>query len=1661
MKSNRNSRYFREDSPEKLENVKKVWGTNKNTIICSNSIQDKLNFDEIRKKSLFLQKSNLKFNSIQRKKYSIIQKEMNEKDIKKRMSLDIRNTTKKFLNGLNNNFLTNNKPYPNSIQIKNNFFEDNIEKTKAKKSPHSKGLSTTTLNPRNFFSNLKHALNDISSDSINHHNALSNSRLIILDSNFNNNNNETLMNNIEDQTKTDKIDEIENSIISHKIKDPCVDVKDISDNKKGKFKSNRNVKDFFYLHIKNYLALKKLENNYDYIIDVFNINEENPSAHSNKINSKLKCRRVSTIFNNTDMLRYKFSNRRQSMRLMNEVSYFLKKNESDDERNILDSYLKTHGKKDDINISSIKLGLDSLKENNFKLFKKGSIKENHYTLKIKRFSSETNIGLSKYGKAILDDLQEFENNINKYYNKNIESNKHTDESDQKEKNEEGENSELDQSMNSNNFQIKKTPIKNHISLSRKPRQSDCFVQRKISQKVIENFAKINQLDLNKNEANRKSIFNFMTNENNNNSDNEDDIKKTGSLDSEHQNIIYNINNQNKNISVNVINYMNFDTKSVSGLRFNSYEDESQEKSECSSDLGYSTDNSLVNFECNNFIKNNNKNAAEAYMKIYKESKMISDNPKNFIKLNYLPIFKKFSAYINKSIFRFKENKKYFPFFKKFSLIRSNILSDNKNFSNKFSYAKNQSSIARKSVTNFNNISSKEIEDFIQEYHKMIFENLIKQIYNGSDNTSDNYPTCKLVFTRLINNLKANKNEVRNKPIYHRLKNNLLKIFEFKSRTYYLYEILSSIRMPYKQGFNSISELNNLNNQKRMINIINEDKNNKSNIIKEKSKIKSGQKLVPGVFLPDSTFRVIWDMLISIGVIYNLLYIPIIFLSDVSNPDVTDRSTNAFDILIDTFFFIDIILNFRTGFIDSSNQIVVNLKDIRDNYLKFLFYFDLSSTIPYEFFISNRNIKLTNLLKLPRMLKIMRLTKLIEKFKYKNFFKLFYLFFIYFLLAHWLGCIFYLFIDSDFLSNNLLSKELESCIDIHSVSNNSGSDSLSNYNFPLDCKYFFSLFNGMSMMEAQYLTNTEWNFSQIIILSFEYFIGQVSLNILFSFMSSSFKNIDSTQKIYNDKMKLIKEHMELNDIKGSTKDNIEGFYEYIWNKHKNVIMRKQHINHITPIMKEKLSLFQFKQSLRFFNFLNTNYNLSDRIYGMLFKFMRLRVCLPNEMIFLEGDVSKGIYILSKGKAFNFISAITKLVNEKLAALNRKHDSYFSDKNFESEVNDNNFYSNNKTIKNEKYAKLYNHIQKYHQNSQKRLLKEDNSNKNPSSQSTGHKMKKAYFTDFNKLTKNCLEDIDKEKHKNFNLKSYFEKLEDIDSDDFWQQGDIRKNLNIIFEKEQKQKLDFYINKLNSISTQSRIIKNSIIEQDNNKSRIHLNELNDMEFQNKNLKVENINSNNLPYYPNPQAMFVKNKKYNKKDNKIINIEDKTYHYFEKYTKTYNNFFYKTSDKDVKKINIKNIDLNNYNFSKKKALKAFLTELETNFNNFINKNIQNEFFDIVSIMTESSRHWYTSHSYDLTEFIYIKNKHLAHIFNENNFIYKEMLKKAKIYEKDIGLFSIKILFDLINIPSCKTAKENFIKGRLQDYNIWQNENKYDKRILYNMNEVHEHIKNIEEILE
>ncbi|XP_048109046.1 potassium/sodium hyperpolarization-activated cyclic nucleotide-gated channel 2 isoform X2 [Alosa alosa] len=143
--------------------------------------------------------------------------------------------------------------------------------------------------------------------------------------------------------------------------------------------------------------------------------------------------------------------------------------------------------------------------------------------------------------------------------------------------------------------------------------------------------------------------------------------------------------------------------------------------------------------------------------------------------------------------------------------------------------------------------------------------------------------------------------------------------------------------------------------------------------KEQERVKSAGNWI---IHPYSDFRFYWDFTMLMFMVGNLIIIPVgitFFKDETTTPWI------IFNVVSDTFFLVDLVLNFRTGIVFEDNtEIILDPKKIKKKYLKSWFVVDFVSSIPvdYIFLIVEKGID-SEVYKTARALRIVRFTKILS------------------------------------------------------------------------------------------------------------------------------------------------------------------------------------------------------------------------------------------------------------------------------------------------------------------------------------------------------------------------------------------------------------------------------------------------------------------------------------------------------------------------------------------------------------------------------------------------------------------------------------------------------------------------------------------------------------
>eukprot|EP01084_Bolivina_argentea_P314711 545117_1 len=140
--------------------------------------------------------------------------------------------------------------------------------------------------------------------------------------------------------------------------------------------------------------------------------------------------------------------------------------------------------------------------------------------------------------------------------------------------------------------------------------------------------------------------------------------------------------------------------------------------------------------------------------------------------------------------------------------------------------------------------------------------------------------------------------------------------------------------------------------------------------------------------PHGPFRIIWDILIIIIVIYTCIEVPFTLAFNITL--TLSMTMGIVALLIDCLLLIDIGIIFRTAYYDKYNpfELIKSPKEIAKKYISSWFVLDVFTSIPFEFLFpqtENNEIITTRLIKLLRIFRLLRLFKLLRFFRMMKIF----------------------------------------------------------------------------------------------------------------------------------------------------------------------------------------------------------------------------------------------------------------------------------------------------------------------------------------------------------------------------------------------------------------------------------------------------------------------------------------------------------------------------------------------------------------------------------------------------------------------------------------------------------------------------------------------------
>ncbi|XP_044741505.1 uncharacterized protein LOC123302584 isoform X3 [Chrysoperla carnea] len=315
----------------------------------------------------------------------------------------------------------------------------------------------------------------------------------------------------------------------------------------------------------------------------------------------------------------------------------------------------------------------------------------------------------------------------------------------------------------------------------------------------------------------------------------------------------------------------------------------------------------------------------------------------------------------------------------------------------------------------------------------------------------------------------------------------------------------------------------------------------------------------------SPFKGVWDWLILILVIYTAIFTPYVAAFLLNEPGYgssdkhkgpkkyADDPIVVIDLIVDVTFIVDILINFRTTYVNGSDEVVSHPGRIAVHYLKGWFLIDLVAAIPFDLLLfgsdtdelgldKDETTTLIGLLKTARLLRLVRVARKIDRYSEYGAAVLLLLMATFALIAHWLACIWYAIGNAE----RPLLKSKIGWLDIlandthqYYYLNNTGGPSIrSRYVTAL----YFTFTSLTSVGFGNVAPNTD---AEKIFTIFVMLVGSLMYASIFGNVSAIIQRLYSGTARYHTQMLRVREFIRFHQIPNPLRQRLEEYFQHAW------------------------------------------------------------------------------------------------------------------------------------------------------------------------------------------------------------------------------------------------------------------------------------------------------------------------------------------------------------------------------------------------------------------------------------------------------------------------------------------------------------------------------------
>ncbi|XP_028291102.1 voltage-gated inwardly rectifying potassium channel KCNH7 [Gouania willdenowi] len=386
----------------------------------------------------------------------------------------------------------------------------------------------------------------------------------------------------------------------------------------------------------------------------------------------------------------------------------------------------------------------------------------------------------------------------------------------------------------------------------------------------------------------------------------------------------------------------------------------------------------------------------------------------------------------------------------------------------------------------------------------------------------------------------------------------------------------------------------------------------------------------------SPFKAVWDWLILLLVIYTAILTPYAAAFLLNDQEEQKRREcgyscsplNVVDLMVDIMFIIDILINFRTTYVNHNEEVVSNPAKIAIHYFKGWFLIDMVAAIPFDLLIfgsgSDETTTLIGLLKTARLLRLVRVARKLDRYSEYGAAVLMLLMCIFALIAHWLACIWYAIgnVEKPYLEHKIgwLDNLGVSIGKRYNYSDPSSGPSIKD-KYVTALYFTFSSLTSVGFGNVSPNTNSEKIFSICVML-----IGSLMYASIFGNVSAIIQRLYSGTARYHAQMLRVKEFIRFHQIPNPLRQRLEEYFQHSWTYTNGIDMNTEVLKGFPECLQADICLHLNRNLLHNCKAFQGATQGCLRALAMRFKTTHAP---PGDTLVHNGDVLTALYFLSRG------------------------------------------------------------------------------------------------------------------------------------------------------------------------------------------------------------------------------------------------------------------------------------------------------------------------------------------------------------------------------------------------------------------------------------------------